>query len=273
VKAGERDEFLRAAWRVMVAEGIDARDFVFVDECRTHTSLAPIYGYSPRGERVYSEVPRNRGPNTTLLVSMSVEGMEECLVVEGATTKVFFEAYVERVLAPSLPTGQVVMMDNLSAHKGERVRELIEARDCKFLYLPPYLPDYNPIEGHSPRSRPFCARPQPAHARRSSKRWGRRSQRSVPRMLLVSSSIVAIVPRFSFYETRCSMGLRPFFMPLFTQVPRRGLLGSPYAGSCIDLPREARGDRVRASGSECRRNNMYRSWIKMQNNARCLASL
>jgi transposase len=146
VKAGERDEFLRAAWRVMVAGKLDARDFVFVDECGTNTSLAPIYGYSPRGERVHSEVPRNRGPNTTLLASMSVEGMGGCLAVEGATTKVVFEAYVERVLAPSLRAGQVVVMDNLSAHKGERVRESIEARGCELLYLPPYSPDLNPIE-------------------------------------------------------------------------------------------------------------------------------
>ena len=146
MKAGERDEFLRAAWQVMVAEEMDARDFVFVDECGAHTSLAHLYGYSPRGKRVHLEVPRNRGPNTTLLASMSVEGMGECLVVEGATTKVLFEAYVERVLAPSLRRGQVVVMDNLSAHKGERVRELIEAKDCKLLYLPPYSPDYNPIE-------------------------------------------------------------------------------------------------------------------------------
>jgi len=146
VKAGERDEFLRAAWRVLVAGRFEARDLVFVDECGSHTSLAPVYGYSPRGERVYLEVPRNRAPNTTLLASMSVEGMGECLAVEGATTKVLFETCVERVLAPDLRVGQVVMMDNLSAHKSERVRELIEARGCEVLYLPPYSPDYNPIE-------------------------------------------------------------------------------------------------------------------------------
>ncbi len=146
MKAGERDEFLRAAWRVMVAEGIEARNFVFVDECGTHTSLAPVYGYSPRGERVYLEVPRNRGPNTTLLASMSIEGMGECLAVEGATTRAIFETYIERVLARSLRVGQVVVMDNLSAHKGERVRELIEGKGCKLLYLPPYSPDLNPIE-------------------------------------------------------------------------------------------------------------------------------
>ncbi len=109
MKAGERDEFLRAAWRVLVAGRFEARDLVFVDECGSHTSLAPVYGYSPRGERVYLEVPRNRGPNTTLLASMSVEGMGECLAVEGATTKVLFETYVERVLAPDLRVGQVVI--------------------------------------------------------------------------------------------------------------------------------------------------------------------
>ena len=146
MKAGERDEFLRTAWRVLVAGEFDLGDFVFVDECGTHTSLAPIHGYSPRGERVYLETPRNRGKNTTLLASMSIEGMGECLAVEGATTKVIFETYVERVLAPSLRVGQVVVMDNLSAHKGEKVKELIEARGCKVLYLPPYSPDLNPIE-------------------------------------------------------------------------------------------------------------------------------
>ena len=146
MKAGERDEFLRAAWRVLVAGEFDLGDFVFVDECGTHTSLAPVHGYSPRGERVYLETPRNRGKNTTLLASMSIEGMGECLAVEGATTKVIFETYVERVLAPSLRAGQVVVMDNLSAHKGEEVRELIEARGCEVLYLPPYSPDLNPIE-------------------------------------------------------------------------------------------------------------------------------
>lgn len=117
MKARERDGFLRAAWRVLVAGGFEARNFVFVDECGSHTSLAPVYGYSPRGERVHLEVPRNRGPNTTLLASMSVEGMGECLAVEGAATKILFETYVERMLAPGLRAGQVVVMDNLSATK------------------------------------------------------------------------------------------------------------------------------------------------------------
>ena len=77
---------------------------------------------------------------------MSAGGMGPCLAVEGATTKAVFEAYLERVLAPSLRPGQVVVMDNLSAHKGGRVREILETRGCELLYLPPYSPDLNPIE-------------------------------------------------------------------------------------------------------------------------------
>jgi len=130
----------------MVAEKLDPKRLVFVDEMGTNTSLAPLYAYSPKGRRAYAEVPRNRGKNTTLLASMSLEGMGPCLAVEGATSATIFESYVEGVLAPTLKSGQIVIMDNLSAHKGERVRELIEARGCELLYLPPYSPDFNPIE-------------------------------------------------------------------------------------------------------------------------------
>jgi len=91
-------------------------------------------------------VPRNRGPNTTLLSSMSLEGMGNSLAVGGVTNREIFETYVQRVLAPTLRPGQVVVMDNLAAHKGDRVKELIEERGCELLYLPPYSPDFNPIE-------------------------------------------------------------------------------------------------------------------------------
>src|SRR5512133_4077098 len=101
--ATERDEFLRTAWRVMVAAEIDPRRLVFVDEMGVHTSLAPLYGYSPRGERVRLKVPRNRGTNTTLLASMSLlGGMGETMAVEGSTNREVFETYVEKALAPTL---------------------------------------------------------------------------------------------------------------------------------------------------------------------------
>jgi transposase len=125
---------------------LDSQSWVFVDEMGTHTSLAPLYGYSPRGQRSFFKVPRNRGTNTTLLASMGSEGMGPSMAVEGSTTKEVFEAYTEHFLAPTLEQGQVVVMDNLSAHKGQRVRKLIEDRGCQLLYLPPYSPDFNPIE-------------------------------------------------------------------------------------------------------------------------------
>jgi transposase len=144
--ASERDEFLRAAWRLMVAGEIHAERLVFVDECSTNTSLAPFYAWSPKGERAFASVPRNWGKNITLLASMSLEGMGPCLAVEGSTTREVFETYLKRLLAPSLRPGQVVVMDNLTAHKGERVRDLIESRGCELIYLPPYSPDLNPVE-------------------------------------------------------------------------------------------------------------------------------
>jgi transposase len=146
VGALERDEWRRAAWKVTVAGTLDTRSLVFVDEMGTNVSLSPIYGWSRKGERAYCSVARNRGKNTTVLASMSVEGMGPSLAVEGATNANVFETYVERVLAPTLREGQVVIMDNLSAHKGERIRELIEGRGCELLYLPSYSPDRNPIE-------------------------------------------------------------------------------------------------------------------------------
>ena len=144
--ATERDEFQRALWRVTVATVVDPKKLVFVDEMGAHTSLAPIYGYSPTGERLRLPVPRNRGRNTTLLSSMSCCGMGPSLAVEGATTARVFETYIEKVLAPTLRAGQIVVMDNLSAHKPKRIRELIEEQGCELLYLPAYSPDFNPIE-------------------------------------------------------------------------------------------------------------------------------
>jgi transposase len=157
VGASERDEFLSAAWRVLVAKKIDAERLVFVDEMGSNTSLAALYAWSRRGDRARCSVPRNRGKNTTLLASMTSEGMGPCLAVVASTTAAVFEAYVDQVLAPVLRPGQqqqqqqqqqvVVVLDNLGAqHKGERVRELIEERGCELVFLAPYSPDLNPIE-------------------------------------------------------------------------------------------------------------------------------
>jgi len=130
----------------MVAEQVEPDRLVFVDEMGTNTSIAPLYGWAPKGQRAYRSVPRNREANTNVLSSMSAEGMGPSLIVEGATTSVVFEAYVEQVLSPTLRRGQVVVMDNLSAHKGEGIKGTIEGRGCQLVYLPAYSPDFNPIE-------------------------------------------------------------------------------------------------------------------------------
>jgi transposase len=132
---------------VTVAAAVDPERLLFVDECGLHTSLGPIYGYALRGERLRLSVPRNRGKNTTLLSSMTTGGMgPSLLAVEGATTARVFETYVQKVLVPSLRAGQIVVMDNLGAHRPKKIRELIEQQGCELLYLPAYSPDYNPIE-------------------------------------------------------------------------------------------------------------------------------
>lgn len=138
---------MRAAFRVEISSKLDAERFVFVDECSTNSSLSPLYGWSKMGERLRASVPRNWGENVTLISSMSLaDGMGPSLAVEGPTTREVFELYVEKVLAPVLLAGQFVVMDNLSSHKGARVRELIEEQGCELLFLPPYSPDLNPIE-------------------------------------------------------------------------------------------------------------------------------
>ena len=141
----ERDEEQRQEW-LSEAKGLDVNQFVFVDECGSHTGLARSRARAPRGNRAYASLPRNTGPNTTIIASLSIEGVGETMVVEGATNTVVFETYLEKVLAPSLSPGQIVIADNLSAHKSQRARELVEARGARLWFLPAYSPDYSPIE-------------------------------------------------------------------------------------------------------------------------------
>ena len=188
-----------------LAREIPAERLVFVDEMGTNTSLHPLYAWSPRGERARCSVPRNRGPNTTLLASMTAEGMGPCLAVEGATTRIVFEAYIEKVLLPSLGHGQVVVMDNLSAHKGERLRELVESAGCELLYLPPYSRRTSvPLKRPSRRSKAFCVRRRPGAGKRWWRLWVRRSMRSPPETQDVSSSIADTALWVNCFDHRCS---------------------------------------------------------------------
>ena len=145
MRAAERDEAARAAWREE-AEALAPAEVVFVDETSTNTAMAPRYARARRGERAAGRVPRTHGPNVTLLAALTPGGIGPALVVEGAVDGAAFELYVERLLAPSLRPGQVVVLDNLSAHTGERVRDLVAAAGGRLLFLPAYSPDSNPIE-------------------------------------------------------------------------------------------------------------------------------
>jgi transposase len=143
--SSERDEQRRDAFKTYV-RSIVAERFVFVDECSTNISLSPIYARAPKGERALGKAPRNWGRNISLVCAIDSEGVKSSMSVEGAVDAKAFEAYVERFLVPKLKRGQIVVMDNLSVHKSKRVQRLIEEAGAQLLFLPPYSPDFNPIE-------------------------------------------------------------------------------------------------------------------------------
>ena len=137
---------------------VDARQLVVVDECGSHIGLTSLYGWAPRGERAHGSIPRNRGKNTTLMASLSLSGIGAAMIIEGSTNASAFEVYVEQILAPRLEPGQLVVLDNLSAHKSQRVQALIEARGCHLLFLPSYSPDLSPIEEAFSKLKAFLRR-------------------------------------------------------------------------------------------------------------------
>ena len=145
MRASEQKEAERAAWR-KTANSLSSRDLVFVDETGSHIAMTPLYAYAPRGQRAIDQVPRNYGATMTLIASLSLSGMGEALILDGAADSTAFEIYVEQILAPSLSAGQIVILDNLSIHLGPKVRQAIEARGCRLLFLPTYSPDFSPIE-------------------------------------------------------------------------------------------------------------------------------
>jgi transposase len=109
--------------------------------------MTRLHARAPKGERAYGQVPRNRGKNTTLIAAITLKGaMGAPMTVEGGTNKEVFEIYLQHFLVPELEVGQVVVMDNLGAHKPDKVRQLIEDRGAYLVYLPTYSPDLNPIE-------------------------------------------------------------------------------------------------------------------------------
>jgi transposase len=135
----------RALWR-LEQRGLDPERLVFLDETWAKTNMTRPRGRALRGERLIAKVPHGHWKTTTFLAALRTNGLSAPLVVDGAINGAVFRAYVEQQLAPTLSTGDIVIMDNLNSHKVKGVREAIEARGAHLVYLPPYSPDFNPIE-------------------------------------------------------------------------------------------------------------------------------
>ncbi|WP_202222851.1 IS630 family transposase [Okeania sp. KiyG1] len=125
---------------------IDIHNLVFVDESGVNLGMTRAYGRGTRGERVVTNTPRNRGRNTSVLGALSIDGLIASMTVIGSTNKKIFEVYIEQILVPQLWPGAIVLMDNLSIHKGPRIEELINSAGAKLIFLPAYSPDLSPIE-------------------------------------------------------------------------------------------------------------------------------
>ena len=119
---------------------------MFIDETWAKTNMARTHGRAPRGERLRVGVPHGHWKTTTVVAALTLRGMIAPFVLSGPINREAFEAYVAQGLVPELRPGDIVVMDNLSSHKGPKVRALIEAAGAELLFLPPYSPDFNPIE-------------------------------------------------------------------------------------------------------------------------------
>lgn len=126
--------------------GINPRRLVFIDETGASTKMTRRYGRARRGQRVVGKVPHGHWMTTTFVAALRHDGLTAPLVVDGPMNGDVFLAYVGQQLVPTLSPGDVVIMDNLAAHKKAGVREAIESCGASLVYLPPYSPDFNPIE-------------------------------------------------------------------------------------------------------------------------------
>jgi transposase len=125
---------------------LDPARLVFIDETWCSTNMARTRGRAPKGERLRASIPHGHWKTTTFVAGLRLSGMVAPLVLDGPINGEAFQAYVDQILIPDLVPGDVVVMDNLGSHKLPGVRGAIEKAGAKLLYLPPYSPDFNPIE-------------------------------------------------------------------------------------------------------------------------------
>ena len=147
--AAERDTERVRRLRQNFLEAIQQEDstrFKFVDETSVNLTYTRRYGRAPGGRRVDAAVPLHNGPNVTVIAALSAQGVEAVMELDGAVNTASFTVYLEQVLGPGLQPGDVVVLNNLRVHKVARLAEIVEAHGARLLYLPPYSPDFTPIE-------------------------------------------------------------------------------------------------------------------------------
>jgi transposase len=135
----------RQAWTTS-GQHIDASSLLFIDESGAKTNMTRLRGRCKGGCRLYDATPHGRWETTTMIAALGLEGPTAAMVIQGATDAAVFRAYVKYVLVPVLRPGQIVVLDNLGSHKNAEIREMIEAAGAQLRFLPPYSPDFNPIE-------------------------------------------------------------------------------------------------------------------------------
>ena len=149
LQASERDTPRVQRWRARGRQrrhGLDPRRLIFIDESGLNLALTRRYARAPRGVRAVGSVPQNYGQSLTVLAALDCYGMRAALLMPGATDREVFLRFLQQVLGPQLRPGAVVVMDNLTAHKGAEVKEALQTVGAQLYYLPPYSPDYNPME-------------------------------------------------------------------------------------------------------------------------------
>ena len=126
--------------------GLDLDRLVFFDECGVNTKMVRLHGRCPKGQRLVDAAPAGHYRTSTLMSAMRLDGVVAPLLLDGAVNAEVFAGYVEQCLVPELRPGDILIMDNLPAHKSVRVSQAVEGAGCTLVYLPPYSPDFNPIE-------------------------------------------------------------------------------------------------------------------------------
>jgi len=135
----------RERWKATQKQ-LDRTSLVFIDETGTSTNMARVRGRCRRGERLIGKVPHGHWKITTFVAGLRCDAITAPFVIDQPMNGAIFKAYLEQCLVPTLKPGDIVVMDNLSSHKSDDVRQIIEAAGARLLYLPPYSPDLNPIE-------------------------------------------------------------------------------------------------------------------------------